>query len=847
MEGSPTNRAWFPHRCRGLAAGLIVLAQATTSVAADVEKWHRFELVFSDAAASYSESDQDPNPFLDRRLTCAFTSPSGADTYTVQGFFNADNAGATAGSKFVCRFSPNQEGTWTYTASFREGADVAVSLSPTAGSERGLAEAKSGSFTVGPSTASLPDFRHGTRGWLRNDGGHLLRHAGSSARLWKVGLNVGEGFLGYAGFDNTDRACAFDPTKPSNVKTYANHLADWSPGDPNWSCGDGCLHADPSNAGREIIGAINYIASLGVNSKYMLLLNVPDGDTCDTYPYLDPSMSTESKKHFDVSKLDQWEIVFEHMMHRGLMLHAQLGEVEIQTELDGNELSCSGPPGTCIGLHRKLYYREMVARFAHNVAVLWNIGEENGYSADARRDFLGYLHAINPYDQPTASHTKNKDGSSDTDVEDHYIPLLGNGDLDATSIQMSSTGGTWTGIRNEVLRWRADSAAAGEPWVTAIDEVPRNAAYNDPLEMEHARKNFQWQTLMAGGNWEWYLMVDDTVPPHVGWSEHGLDPWIDDFHLVEQELRWSGIARDILAQVPSLERLEPVATNTVIDSTGSADTWALADPGVAYLGYDRAGGSFTFDGAPGTYTVEFVAPDSGAACVGTPSVVVGGSPQSLGSCPCCDDDAAVLLVAEGIGPTTSSTTTTTTLPGPSACTPAAEPTCLESDKAKIDFNERKVGKEKLKLQWRRLAALTLQEEFGDPVDGDTSVAVCIYDDAGLLAEELSIERASRLCAGKPCWKARGLSGYSYKDKQRSADGVSKLTYKAGAAGKGKAGVKGANKASKGQTSLPTGLPVRLAGNTAPTIQMRTTDGFCITATMNRVKRDDDARYTAQRD
>jgi hypothetical protein len=37
----------------------------------------------------------------------------------------------------------------------------------------------------------------------------------------------------------------------------------------------------------------------------------------------------------------------------------------------------------------------------------------------------------------------------------------------------------------------------------------------------------------------------------------------------------------------------------------------------------------------------------------------------------------------------------------------------------------------------------------------------------------------------------------------------------------------------------------LTGNATPTIQMVTSDGFCSTATMNTVKKDDGMRYSAQ--
>jgi CSLREA domain-containing protein len=185
------------------------------------------------------------------------------------------------------------------------------------------------------------------------------------------------------------------------------------------------------------------------------------------------------------------------------------------------------------------------------------------------------------------------------------------------------------------------------------------------------------------------------------------------------------------------------------------------------------------------------------------------------------------------------------LPSAAECTPT--PSCIGSTatQAKIDFNEQKLGKEKMKLQWKKLAEATTQMEFGDPVTGDTSVAICIYDDADVLLEQFSVDRAGQLCPDKACWKAKGTKGYGYKDKESSADGISKLGYKAGDSGKGNADAKGKNNSAKAQTALPQGVVAKLTGNIAPTIEMSTSDGFCVTATMNGVKKDTSTRYSAQ--
>ena len=69
---------------------------------------------------------------------------------------------------------------------------------------------------------------------------------------------------------------------------------------------------------------------------------------------------------------------------------------------------------------------------------------------------------------------------------------------------------------------------------------------------------------------------------------------------------------------------------------------------------------------------------------------------------------------------------------------------------------------------------------------------------------------------------------------------------AGAAGKGGASAKGKNNEKKLQESLPIGVWAALNGNTAPTIQMVTSDGFCVGAKMTEVKKDEPKRYLAQK-
>ena len=85
-----------------------------------------------------------------------------------------------------------------------------------------------------------------------------------------------------------------------------------------------------------------------------------------------------------------------------------------------------------------------------------------------------------------------------------------------------------------------------------------------------------------------------------------------------------------------------------------------------------------------------------------------------------------------------------------------------------------------------------------------------------------------------------------QDKPGSADGIVKIAFKGGLAGKGQASAQGKNDAKKGYTSLPTGLVAALTGSTSPTIQLVTSDGLCVGAKMNKVGKDDGQQYKAQK-
>ncbi len=562
------------------------------SVGGELATWHEVDIRFSGPV--HAESDSNPNPFLDYRLQCLLTGPSG-QTYDVPGFFDGDGASGTTGDVWRCRFAPDEAGLWTYRASFRDGPGVAVSLDPQAGSPLSF-DGTTGTFAVQPSTKTGDDFRSSSRGRLVNAGDHFLTFLGSGERWIKGGTNVPENLLGYQGFDNT----------PNAGHSFSAHTGDWRSGDPDWGSG----------AGRGLIGALNYIADTGGNSVYFLPMNI-GGDGDDTFP----TIAAQDKIHYDTSKLRQWETVFRHATSHGIFLHFQLSETERANEQyhDGGQL----------GPERMLFYRELVARFGHHPGLQWDLGEENDYGTTLRRSFAAHLKALDPYDHPVTTHTRTNA------LDSTYAPLLGNGDFDQTGFQVNASG-----FDNgaAVEEWRNRSAQSGVPWMVSIDEP--QGIQNDPNDTTRGypfgRTKFLWPTYMSGGGgFEWYVQEDG--------GGHSFDQRIDDFREMQEALRWTRYAREFLGELP-FWLMEP--RPAMGSSSAGGKTFVLARPGDAYALYHPQGGSLSLDlGADtGSFAVRWFDPKTGEWFAG--GIVQAGGQTPLGIAP-FGGDAAVLLERTG--------------------------------------------------------------------------------------------------------------------------------------------------------------------------------------------------------
>ncbi|WP_282122959.1 DUF5060 domain-containing protein [Algibacter mikhailovii] len=435
-----------------------------------LKKWHKVTLSFE--GDTLNEFDEN-NPFLNYRLNVVFSNKS--KTYIVPGFFAADgNAGETSarsGNIWKVRFMPDEAGEWSYKVSFRKGENIAVNSDISAGEPTAF-DGANGSFIIGEADKIGTAFR--TKGRLKYVGERYLKYADTNESFIKGGADSPENFLGYYEFDQTPDSHKYEP-----------HAQDWKQGDPTWQNGKG----------KNIIGALNYLASKNMNSVYFLTMNI-QGDGKDVWPWT----NEHERYRYDCSKLDQWEVVFDHMDQLGLMLHIVTQETENELLLDIGETK----------VQRKLYYRELIARFSHHLGITWNLGEENGplswtpkgQNDQDRKDMAKYIKQNDPYQNFIALHTH-----ANTDAQDLFLtPLLGYEYIDGPSMQTHHP----HNVHDITVKWINESKNFGRPWVVNQDEIgpADTGAKPDADDPEHneIRADVLWGNLMAGGaGVEWYF------------------------------------------------------------------------------------------------------------------------------------------------------------------------------------------------------------------------------------------------------------------------------------------------------------------------------------------------------
>lgn len=561
----------------------------TVNIEGELQQWHKVSLLIG-ADTLYQESGS-INPFLDRKADVTFSHSNG-QSLTIPAYFSADgkadSSGATEGNIWTCIFRPPSTGQWSYTVSFRAGTDVAIDTTATPGTAVNAVDGLTGSFLIAASDKSLPDLRN--KGRLEVTGGRYRQFQGQTdAYFIKVGPDSPENLLGYADFDNTSDNGGIGGSKNDlqgtgtytdalgdtynwpgdGLHRYAPHVHDWNSGDPTWGSG----------LGKGIIGAINYLASEEMNSLSMILCNT-GGDGQDVHPFLTYNNSSgpqDDRLRYDISKLAQWDIVMDYAEQKGFHLHFKLMETENLELMQDKELW--------------LYYREMMARFGHHLAVTWNLGEENDLPIGDIQDRAIMLRKMNGY---PGIHVVVHTYPYEVDLV--YPQLLGLPEITGISLQDG-----YQDAVDVLMNYDTLSFQAGNQWVVCYDEV--NSAWHgvtpDAGYPGTWTSNPPSQTVLKEKALAGPLMTGaEGIESYFGYDLPMSDLDAEDFRSRDQWWDYCRWAKTAIEMVPfwEMERAQQYTSDP-------SDEWVLSNGTDSWLYYSQDGQTIDYQLPSGQYNV----------------------------------------------------------------------------------------------------------------------------------------------------------------------------------------------------------------------------------------------------
>lgn len=576
---------------------LIVLALFTSCshdviITGNLNKWQPVTLTINGP-----EVTEQSSTFRDYRLNVTFSN--GDKSYTVPGYFAADgnaaHTSASTGNIWRVIFSPDAIGTWKYKVSFRKGANIAASNELNAGEPLDI-DGTSGLFQI---KEVAPDAKGCfAKGKLLYVGERYLQYSETKEWFVKAGPGGPENFLGYADFDSTYNVPGGVDTDSmlgeNRLHEYEPHLKDWKTGDPTWKDGKG----------KAIIGAVNYLASMGLNNLYMVINGV-EGDGRDCWPWA----SYNDRDVYDVSKLAQWEIVFNHLNQKGIEIDFLFWEAENDKLLNNGDM----------GLERKIYYRELIARFGYLPAIRWNLGEEPQISSEQLIANGEFIKSIDPYGTAVGLECSYKE-----DIREHeYFPLLGNQNIDGAWMQVHKN------HHQEVLKYIKASDDAQHKWVVGIDE-------SEPIyttSIDKARTIF-WQIVTAGG---------EGFDIYFGYGGGTCDIANEDFR--NRDTIWAHLSIGLkLFQTPAI--------NVVLPEMRSADElgngYILSKPGEMYIIYIKNKlATLDLSGVEGDFNILWLDPINGGDMkTGDTQSVSGGQMVELGNPPVDGDEWLIWITKQ---------------------------------------------------------------------------------------------------------------------------------------------------------------------------------------------------------
>ena len=461
-------------------------------------------------------------------------------------------------------------------------------------------------------------------------GQHYLQFAGTGEYFVKAGADAPENTLAYNDFDATSN-------RKSLRKTWSFHQQDYN-------AADASSYTWQGGKGSELLGAVSYLSNQGMNAFSFLTFSFA-GDDQNVFPHLlkisvaeyealpaiagDAATQTAIRQQhwtdavhhdrFDVSKMAQWEKIFSYADQMGMYLHFKTMETENDNLMDNNAM----------GNERKIYYRELIARYGHHLALNWNITEEESLSTQVIKDIATYIAAVDAYDHNIVIHTFPGGLAQ-------YGELTGNlSALTGASMQIDINN-----VHNNIGTWVNNSAAAGKKWVVANDEqgganagVSVDAAYPTAQlpdsrgvadNRDAVRKNVLWGTLMAGGA---------GVEYYYGYQTGSSDLTSQDHRTRATKWQDAKLALDFFTSYTQPYITQWTGNDALTTNTSD---YVLQVPDQWYAVYLPNGGSTDIDlsAANGTFSVQWYDTRNGGVLQnGSVTSVSGGALANLGNAP----------------------------------------------------------------------------------------------------------------------------------------------------------------------------------------------------------------------